>query len=173
MLVVDYLLISLVLVSTAVGVFRGFVKEALSLGVWFVAVWVAFRYSPLAADGLGSWIESPTLRLWAARIVLLILVLVAGGLVNWLIGTLIHKSGLSGTDRMIGMIFGLARGGVLVGVAVVVLEAMGFSEEAWWYESELIPYAAPVADVIGELAARGMEYIDQDSLGDAELGQGI
>ncbi len=80
---------------------------------------------------------------------------------NWLIGTLVHKSGLSGTDRMIGMVFGLARGGVLAGLAVVILAAMGFDQEAWWDESKLIPYAAPVAELLSDLAERGMEYMEQ------------
>jgi len=60
------------------------------------------------------------------------------------------------------MVFGLARGIILAGVAVLVLEFAGFSESSWWKDSKLIPYAAPVADFVADAAEEGIDYLDVD-----------
>jgi membrane protein required for colicin V production len=156
----DYLLITVMLISTVISLFRGFFKEALSLATWVIALWAAWRFGPQLAGGLESWVSEPVLRLWLARGLVCILVLLAGGLLGKLINILMLSTGLTGTDRAIGMVFGFGRGVILVGLLVVVLEMMGFSNSPWWHESKLLPYAAPVADIIRHSAEDGLEYID-------------
>jgi membrane protein required for colicin V production len=156
----DYLLITVMLISTVISLFRGFFKEALSLATWVIALWVAWRFGPQLAGGLESWVSEPVLRLWLARGLVCILVLLAGGLLGKFINILMLSTGLTGTDRAIGMVFGFGRGVILVGLLVVVLEMMGFSNSPWWQESKLLPYAAPVADIIRHSAEDGLEYID-------------
>ncbi len=105
---------------------------------------------------------SMTARLWVARSLLLVGVLVAGGLLEWLVVFLLQKTGLTGTDRAIGTVFGFARGVVLAGLLVAVLQSGGFEAEPWWQDSKLIPYAAPVADVLRDAAEEGLAYLDVD-----------
>jgi membrane protein required for colicin V production len=162
MLFVDYLLLAILLVSTLLSLFRGFFKEALSLISWIVAIWAAAQFGPMVAEMLGGTVESYTLRLWGGRGLIVVGLLFLGGLISWLISTLLENTGLSGTDRAVGMVFGLARGAVLVGVFVLLLEFAGFAEASWWDDSKLIPYAAPVADLVREVAEDGMEYLDID-----------
>ena len=162
MVFIDYILILILLISTAISLFRGFLKEAISLAAWVIAVWVAWRFGGSVAAGLEGSIDSMTARIWAARGMLMIVVLVGGGLFNWLVSFLLQKSGLSGTDRAIGMLFGFARGVVLAGVLVAVLQVAGYDSAAWWGESKLIPYAAPVADMLRGAAEEGIEYLDSD-----------
>ena len=86
--------------------------------------------------------------------------LFAGGLVGWIFGLILDNTGLSGTDRAIGSVFGFARGVLLAGLLVMILEVLGYRDAPWWDESKLIPYAAPVADVIRHAAENGIKYLE-------------
>lgn len=162
MVAVDYILLAVLIISTAVSVLRGFVKEAISLVSWAVAIWCAWRFGGAVAGALEDSIDSMTSRLWVARSLLLVGVLVAGGLVEWLVLFLLQKSGLTGTDRAIGTVFGFARGVVLAGLLVAVLQSGGFEAEPWWQDSKLIRFAEPVADMLRDAAEEGFEYLDVD-----------
>ncbi|MEE8235246.1 MAG: CvpA family protein [Gammaproteobacteria bacterium] len=162
MVAVDYILLAVLIISTAVSVLRGFVKEAISLVSWAVAIWCAWRFGGAVAGALEGSIDSMTSRLWVARSLLLVGVLVAGGLVEWLVLFLLQKSGLTGTDRAIGTVFGFARGVVLAGLLVAVLQSGGFEAEPWWQDSKLIRFAEPVADMLRDAAEEGFEYLDVD-----------
>ena len=161
---IDYLLIAIVVVSAVVSLFRGFFREALSLATWIAALLISWQFGGLLADGLQGWIGDPVVRLWAGRLLTFILVLVLGGLVGRLAGILMDSSGLTGTDRLLGMIFGMARGIVLAAILVVGLDVMGFDQSPWWNESKLIPYAAPIADIIRGMAEDGLELLDDTEL---------
>ncbi|MCZ6517577.1 MAG: CvpA family protein [Gammaproteobacteria bacterium] len=162
MVAVDYILLAVLVISTAVSVLRGFVKEAISLVSWAVAIWCAWRFGGAVAGALEGSIDSMTSRLWVARSLLLVGVLVAGGLVEWLVLFLLQKSGLTGTDRAIGTVFGFARGVILAGLLVAVLQSGGFEAEPWWQDSKLIRFAEPVADMLRDAAEEGFEYLDVD-----------
>lgn len=161
MLTVDYIILAVFLVSVVVGLFRGFFREALSLATWMAAVWVALNYSSVMEPLLAS-VSSPALRFWAAKLLVFLLVLIAGGLVNHLIHVLVAKTGLSGTDRVLGMVFGAARGVLVVGLLVMVMGLLEMDQETWWEESRLISYAEPMADKM-----RGLVQVGLDRLEDA------
>jgi membrane protein required for colicin V production len=150
----DYVLLGLLAVSVLIGALRGVVREAMSLVVWIAAAWAASRYGSALAPQLADTIDNPQLRLWAARGLLLVGVLIAGGIITALIAMTLRAVGLGPTDRAIGMVFGLVRGVLLVALAVIVLRLAGFTDEPWWRESKLIPYAAPVAEALREVVAQ-------------------
>jgi membrane protein required for colicin V production len=156
----DYALLFILIISGVSSYFRGFFKEALSLASWLVAAWVAWRFGFVVSGWLEALLSDATLRLWGARIVLFVLVLLAGGLLGRLAGILMVSTGLTGTDRALGVVFGLARGVILCGFLLTLLQFMGFTSSAWWQESKLIPYAMPVADIIQYAAWDGVDYID-------------
>lgn len=160
MLLIDYVLLGLFVVSVLVGFFRGFLREALSLVVWGVAIYAAWRLGEAPDELLGA-IESPTVRLWAGRAGIFLLVLVAGGLLGFLVGQLVDKTGLTGTDRVLGMAFGAARGALVVGVAVIVLQFLELDREPWWDESRLIPYGVQVAEVIRDFLGTGLDELGE------------
>lgn len=161
MIAVDYLLIAILVLSAVIGLFRGFVKEAISLLGWILAIWGAWRFGADVAALLPDFVDDGTVKIWAARLLVLIGVLFVSGLLSWLTSLLVEKTGLSGTNRMVGMVFGLARGVIFAGVAVYLLDVAGFDEESWWSESKLIPYVAPIAQKLNDLAAEGIEMLDQ------------
>lgn len=160
MMTIDYVLIGLLVVSALVGIFRGLIREALSLIVWILAIWVAARFGDRLAPLSARWLADPLWQLWAGRLVVFIGVLLAGSLLAWLIGYLVSNSVITGTDRMLGMLFGLARGVVLAGLLAIALEIAGFGNESWWRQSKLIPYATAVG---AELRSAAQEQLAERS----------
>ena len=161
MVTVDYLLAAVFLLSALMGLFRGLVKEALSLVGWILAVWCAWVFGAAVAERIPSIADDSIIELWISRMFVLIAVLILMGLISRFISHLVHQTGLSGTDRMVGMVFGMARGVVLVGLVVLMLDAAGFDADPWWQESKLIPYAAPLADRLSDLAGDSVELIQE------------
>ncbi len=137
---VDIAILFIVVLSGVISLMRGFVREALSLAVWILAFWLAltFGHKLAALQWMVDLVHSPTARLVTAFGSLFILTLVVGALVNYLVGQLVKKSGLSGTDRMVGMVFGLGRGIALVGVLVLLAGLTDLPKETWWRQSVLI-----------------------------------
>jgi len=157
----DYLLIAVMVFSTIISLFRGFFREAMSLGTWVIAIWAAWKFGPELAQLLEDWITPTAVRLWAARALVVIGVLIAGGLLGAFFNFVLETTGLTGTDRAIGMVFGFGRGVVMVGVLLVVLQAADFNETEWWPRSFLVPYFAPVTDMIRHAADDGLEMLDE------------
>ncbi|MBM7060878.1 CvpA family protein [Pseudomonas sp. UL073] len=142
----DWAIIAIIVVSSLISLRRGFVKEALSLVTWIVAGAVAWMFGGALAQHLADFIETPSARVIAACVLLFVVTLLVGALVNFLIGELIRVTGLDGTDRFLGMVFGAARGALLVVVAVGLLSLAPVQQDSWWQQSTLLPHFLMVAD---------------------------
>lgn len=140
--IVDILIVAVVLVSTLVSIWRGFAKEAISLGVWVAAFFIAIAFNSGMQQLLENLVSEPSLRQGAAFLLLFILTLVVGSMVSYLVGELIKLSGLSTADRILGMAFGFVRGLVVVVVVALVLDLSLKAAEAkpaWFADSVLVP----------------------------------
>ncbi len=135
----DLVILGVCLVSILVSLFRGFVREAFSLVVWIAAVFAALQASGPLASAMEPWVEMPSVRLIVAFVGVFVLVLVVGGLINYLLGKLVAGTGLSGTDRLFGGLFGALRGMAIVMVAVIIARFTPFPGDPWWQESRLLP----------------------------------
>lgn len=136
----DWAIIAVLGVSVLISVIRGFVREAMSLVVWAAALAVAMFFYQRLALWLVDLIDTPSLRFVVAWLVLFIAVLIVGGMINYLLGQMIRATGLSGTDRLLGIIFGGARGAIVVLVVLIVLPGiLPVDEDPWWRESLLVP----------------------------------
>lgn len=142
---VDYSILAILGISTLISIWRGFTREALSLAGWIIAAWVAISFSPNLAVMLESHIDAPSLRLLIAFAILFLATLLLAGIVNYLVVELIKKTGLSGTDRVLGIFFGLARGGLVVAVLVLLAGMTPMPEDSWWSESLLLHYFQDIA----------------------------
>jgi len=136
---IDILISIVIVLSFAFGVWRGLLKEVLSLVTWVAALIVARVYSDDFAPLLASTFEGETTRLVTAFVLLFLVTLVVGALVNHLLAKLISFVGLKFTDRLLGGAFGVARGGLIVMLGIFVAGNF-FSETLDWQESRLIPY---------------------------------
>lgn len=149
MIWIDYAILAIVGISTVISVRRGFVKEALSLAGWIAAFWVAIAFSGRGAALLEGYVTQPAWRVAIAFVVLLILVLLACGVVLRMAGLLVEKTGMSGTDRSLGMVFGVLRGIVIVGLLVLLAGLTALPGAPWWSESVLLPHLVDLAKEIG------------------------
>ena len=139
MIWVDYAIIVLVLTSAVIGLIRGFVKEAFALFTWIVAIGIGLHYGRDFAVLLQNVISYPSARIATAFILLFFITLILGSLISFILNHLIEKTGLTGTDRLMGMQFGVARGAVLVSVMVMLAGVTPLPEDPWWKQSVLIP----------------------------------
>ena len=135
----DWVIIAVLTLSTLISVMRGFIKEALSLLIWVGAFIIARTFGFHLAELLRDSIEVEGVRYAAAFAILFIASLVAGSLLMWFIGTLVKMSGLSSTDRLLGTVFGLVRGGLVILVALILLKNTPLAQSSWWVESAMIP----------------------------------
>ena len=164
MTVVDLVIVFLALISVLVGVWRGFASEALSLVTLLAAIGLAWAFAPALEPSLGEWASAVEVRLWTARVIIFVVVLVIGGLVSWLARKLIRHTGLSGLDRTFGAAFGLLRAAVLVGLAVIVMQFAEIDQEPWWQSARLRPYAERIAEAVKYYAELGTRYLQEQPL---------
>ncbi len=137
----DWAIIAIFALSCVIGLIRGFVREALSLVIWICAALVAKLFGEQLSLYLIGHIETPSLRLMTAYAILFVSTLLLGAMLSYVISTLIRVTGLSGTDRLLGMIFGAIRAFIIVMAVLILLPGfLPVIEDSWWKESQLIPY---------------------------------
>jgi membrane protein required for colicin V production len=156
---VDLVIVLVCLLSAGTGVWRGFVKEALSLLTLLAAIWLAWRFGALLAPKLGTWAAAQEVRVWMARVIVFLCVIIVGVVVSWFARQLIRNSALSGVDRVLGGAFGLARGVLIVGLLVLVLDFFELDQDDWWQAARLRPYAEQVAAAVKRYAEIGTRYV--------------
>ncbi|BCE02374.1 CvpA family protein [Marinicellulosiphila megalodicopiae] len=146
---IDWLMFVVVGISAVISIKRGFVKEALSLLGWVVALVVSRMFVDELSSLLVNVIESPQWRVGLSFTVLFGGTLVCFALFNHLVNEFIRMTGLSGLDRVLGMIFGILRGLILV----VVVLSIGriFALDDIWANSQLVPYFDPIIEMAGQL----------------------
>jgi membrane protein required for colicin V production len=160
MTTVDYILAGTVLLSLLFGVVRGFLRESVALLGWLVGLWLAWRYADAVEPYLGGALAGTELQVWVARAVVLISVVIASWLLGSLLGYLVQRSGLTlGMDRMFGALFGLVRGVVIIGFAVMLGQAAKLSGEGWWRESKLLPVGEEMAGVLRGYVETGRRHL--------------
>ena len=138
MIGVDYAILGILLISSFISLVRGFVKEALSLVGWIMAFWISLSFAVPLSKLLAASMEDPTLRLIIAFIVLFILTLIVSAVINFFASRLVQRTGLTGTDRFLGVIFGFLRGALLVSVLVLLAGLTSLPKESWWDDSFLL-----------------------------------
>ncbi|NOR70561.1 MAG: CvpA family protein [Methylomarinum sp.] len=139
MIWIDYAIIALIVISLLIGLLRGLIKEAFSLVVWMLAIWIGLTFSREFSVFLESMISYPSARIASAFAILFVVTLILGALISFLLNELVKKTGLTGSDRFLGMIFGIGRGLVVVAIIIMLAGLTPLPEDSWWKESVLIP----------------------------------
>lgn len=161
----DYLFAGILLVSLALGVMRGFVREAIALLIWLIGLWLAWHYAHLLYPYLGGTLGQPGLREWVARLAMLGLVLLVGSAIGALVSYLVTRAaGLAVTDRLLGALFGLVRAVVIIGVFVMVGRGLDLDGERWWKSSRLMPYAEHAASWLEHFAEPSVEPLLDEAI---------
>lgn len=139
MAVVDIVFLVIIALSAMSGLFRGFVKEALSLASWVAAIFVAGVFSTELADMMSGLIENESLRRIAAFALLFVMTIFFGALLSNLASGLTTAAGLGGTDRVLGMLFGILRGVLITVLILFFTRPLDFTQD-WFQGSFLVPY---------------------------------
>lgn len=136
---VDTAILIVIAISAAFGLWCGFIKEVLSLLSWIAALVVARLYSDTFSGMLTGLIESDSIRYVTAFCVLFVGVFLVGALINHFMNKVLTITGLKFFDKLLGGVFGVARGTVIILVILFILNVF-VSETEWWQQSTLIPY---------------------------------
>lgn len=159
---IDFIILGVVLVSALISVLRGFVKEAISLASWVLAFWVSATFAGKLSQLLAGALTVVQLRLAISFVILFLATLLVGGLANYLVSSLVSRSGLSGTDRALGVVFGVLRGVVVVAVLSLLAGLTTLTQAPAWSESLLVEYfqvlAVWIRDHLPEEVARNFVF---------------
>ena len=143
----DITIICIIAFSAIISLFRGFVREVLSLVAWIVAFWAAMAFWGTFASFLEPYIAIPFARMVLAFLGVLVAVLLIFGVTNFIVGRLLAKTGLSGPDRLLGALFGLLRGAAIVTVLVVLAGLTPLPANPFWSQSSMLVAFQPAAQL--------------------------
>ena len=154
----DWAIIALLAISTLMSLRRGFFKEALSLGTWIAAFVVARQFHSPMDQLLETQIVDSLMRSIAVFAVLFVGTLLVGAALGFFLSALIDATGLSSTDRVLGMVFGFARGALIVTVVIGLLNLTPLVNDSWYTKASLVPHFETVAQwALDQLSASGFK----------------
>lgn len=138
---VDWVILVVLTLSVLVSLWRGFAREAISLAGWVAAFILANLFVDPMASFLSNWIGNITGRYVAAYAILFVGTLVVAGVSGRLVSQLVKVTGLTVLDRILGTVFGFARGVILILVAVFILrQLVPPGDLQWLHQSQLMPH---------------------------------
>lgn len=157
--VADIVIVLVVGASAVFGAMRGLLKEVVALAIWGAAVLLGIAFGETVGTSIGLDEMLPRLANGIGFAVVVVVVLVVGALFQRLLKALVQATGLSGTDRTLGLVFGALRGVVVVVFGLVALRAYG-GQSGWWsdsrlaehllvWEDDVLATAGYIADLVG------------------------
>lgn len=161
---VDAIILTVLLLSVLVGLFRGLISEVLSLVTWAVAFWVAWTFGPMVSEHFAKTIPTPTLRFTAGYGICFIAMLVVGALVRFVVRRVVDGTGLGGTDRLLGMLFGFGRGLLLVALMVFLVGLTPLTHEPMVQQSSLMPQFNGIATWLEQELPSNVRHLQPPSL---------
>nr|VFJ99326.1 MAG: membrane protein required for colicin V production [Candidatus Kentron sp. H]VFJ99456.1 MAG: membrane protein required for colicin V production [Candidatus Kentron sp. H]VFK04055.1 MAG: membrane protein required for colicin V production [Candidatus Kentron sp. H] len=147
----DYIILLIIGISAVISIRQGFIREALSLFGWILAFWLGLTFMDALAVELALWISVPSARLAISFVILVIATLLLTALISHLVGRLVEKTGLTGTDRMLGVVFGAIRGVIIVAICVLLAHLTPLPRDPWWQGSLLLAHFDELAREIRSL----------------------
>ena len=147
----DYALIGVFVASLVVGGWRGLVREVLSILGWMIAFLAANLLAGPLGPEMPQAIPTPELRLAAAYVAVFIVSLIATTLVGLLLSKIVKAVGLGGVDRMLGALFGAARGVLIVLAAALLAGLTSAPRQAYWRDSVSGPLLVQAAQTLKPL----------------------
>ncbi|MBI3524405.1 MAG: CvpA family protein [Betaproteobacteria bacterium] len=133
----DWVVVTVVLLSSLLGLWRGLVSEVLALLAWVAAFFAARTWGGLAAEFLSAWLRDPGVRQVAGFAAVFVLTLLLFAALRFLLAGFLRMIGLGLADRFLGMLFGAARGLLMVLAGVLLGGLTELPRHDWWREAML------------------------------------
>jgi membrane protein required for colicin V production len=148
--VFDLILAGIFVVSILVGVMRGFIREALSIASWILAIWLGITFCQPAGEFIAGYFSIPAdgFRSAAGFALVFIGTLFGFSIISFGISKLIVKGVIKGTDRILGIGFGVVRAAAIVVAVLLVGRGMGMENSGWWQNSKYLGYFEPMANYV-------------------------
>lgn len=146
----DGVILLVLALSILIGLLRGLVAELLSLVIWVAAFVVATLFGPDVASLFDNVISLSVARISLGYAICFIGVLLLGAILRFGARRLIWSTGLSGIDRLLGLLFGFVRGVLVVTLAVFLVGLTALTRESWWQQSALLPQFQATAAWLGQ-----------------------
>ena len=131
----DYAVFGVLAVSVVWGVWRGIAREILSILGWVLAFVAANLLAGPLGEEFSRSIPTPELRVLAAFVVIFVCVLIVTSLLGLLLSKLVKQVGLGGLDRLLGALFGLARGALIVLAVALLAGLTSAPRQPFWRDS--------------------------------------
>lgn len=145
---IDFIFVGLIGLSLVISLFRGLVREIISLLTWVIGFWAAFSFSSQLAIYLNP-IGGPTaFRLIVAFIMIFLAVWVIGFIVNALVSRVVHQTSFGASDRLLGGVFGILRGVLLVFIIILLVNITQFATRPAWMHSWFVKVMTPWTQVV-------------------------
>jgi len=159
MIAVDYVILAILIISAVMGLVRGLLREAVAVITWFLAIVLAWYFGASLEPHLGGVLVGSPLRIWAARTIIFVGILLLGGAIGVVLGHYVRVSMFAGMDKFLGFVFGIVRGVVIIGAFTIVVQALSMDEDPKWKNSRLMPYAIGVADALRGIVGDKLERL--------------
>lgn len=160
MIAVDYIIVAIVIVSSIMGLVRGLLREAIAVITWFLAIVLAWYFGSSLEPMLGGVLVGSPMRIWVARVIIFVGVLLIGSAISVVLGHFVRVSMFSGMDKFLGFVFGIVRGIVVVGAFTIAVQALRMDQDPKWQRSRLLPYASGVAEALRGMVGEKLDRID-------------
>ena len=131
----DYVVLAVFVLSIGWGIYRGLVREVMSLVGWVIAFLAANLFAAPLADQLPASISRPEYRTLFAFVVIFFLAVVITALASIWLHKVMHAAGLGSVDRVFGALFGLLRALIIVLVVAIIAGFTSFPRSAAWKDS--------------------------------------
>jgi membrane protein required for colicin V production len=135
----DWILLAGIGASIALGIFRGFMREVISLAGWIAGIWLAFLFAVRLSAPLPFAEDWPLARTAVVAVLIVVVCVFLAAFVGWLVRELMKVAKLSAADRTLGGVFGLARGMLIVALAVFLVRDTELYHEPLWRDSVVLP----------------------------------
>ncbi|MEE9446283.1 MAG: CvpA family protein [Cocleimonas sp.] len=160
---IDITILVIILITALIGFMRGFIWMAIFLATWTAAILLAYTYKEQLAPMLPVKLESETMQIGLAFLLIFIGTLIAGAIINYLFSKAVSAIGLGTFDRILGMGLGMVLGALGVTLITMLLSFTELPTQDVWNKSKLIPKFKEAAEWIKTLVPESMnELIDKN-----------
>lgn len=158
----DWVIAVVFLLSIVIGILRGFIREALSVTSWILAIWLALTFSTTVGDYIGQYINIPAqaFRTSVGFGAVFVGTLFFFSIVSYIVSKLLVKGPIKGTDRILGIFFGAARAAGIIVVIILLARGLGMNDSDWWKNSKYLSVFEPAANYFEQLLPAQLQSTD-------------